>query len=168
MIRHRGEVSLFLQVFCGLKSRRTCSSLRQGASNHATLIASTRYKKRAFSCRWLKQGVSSVQLRRELWDEAVSKAYRELRAEFVTALFADPATPIRTPGFVPSTQTALDVVADQLGDARGGVLESLIRLVITCAEGEDPTTRLPAAALIARMAHTHADYHAHDEARDAQ
>jgi hypothetical protein len=110
--------------------------------------------------------VPAYQLRRELRDEAVSKAYRELRAEFVTALFADPATVLRTPAFVPDRRSALEVVADQLSGDQGGVLEALIRLVTVCAEGEDPRTRLPAAALIARMAHAHADLHAYDEANN--
>lgn len=109
-------------------------------------------------------GLQAHQLRAERRDALYAKAYQELRCEFVTALFANTLTPIQTPAFRPDRQRALDVVADLLtsDDGAASMLDSLLRLLVTCAEGEDAATRLPAQALLARMAHHHATYHAGD------
>jgi hypothetical protein len=114
-------------------------------------------------------GLAAHLTRNERRDEAVTKAYCALRAEFVTALFANVLTTLPTPAYIPAHQAALDVVADLIDADRGGLLDSMLRLVITCAQGEDPATRLPATALLARMAHAYADAHAHDQAiKDAE
>jgi hypothetical protein len=109
-------------------------------------------------------GLRAHQERREAWDAACATAYRELRAQFVTALFSDITTELPTAAFRPKSNTCAAVVLDQLDDSAGGVLECLTRLVVACAQGEDPATRLPASALIERMAHAYADTHAADQA----
>lgn len=112
----------------------------------------------------MRTGLQAHQTRTERRDALYAKAYQELRCEFVTALFANTLTEIQTPGFSDGSMRALEVVGDLISSREGAVsvLDSMLRLVTVCAEGEDPATRLPAQALIARMAHHHATYHAGD------
>lgn len=113
----------------------------------------------------LVTGRKAEALRQERREAQAASAYRELRAEFVTGLFDNTLQPIRTPAFRDKRMRLVDVVADMCGAADElRIFESMLRLVVSCAEGEEPATRLPAQALIARLAHTYASYHADDAA----
>lgn len=93
-------------------------------------------------------------------EAALEMAYRDLRTEFTKALLANPGRMVRTPGFARAVQPAYRAVADLCAaDDELHVLDELIRLAGVCANGNDPSTRLPAQALLARMAHAHAEMH---------
>lgn len=106
-----------------------------------------------------------LQAQHDTRDEAIRLAYRELRSEFITAAFANPLSEIRTPGFPDSRMRLVDVVSDMFcGRDELHLLDRIISLIVACAEGEDPATRLPANALLMCMAHQHAQFHAEDTA----
>jgi hypothetical protein len=98
-------------------------------------------------------------------EDLIRAAYRELRSEFITAAFANPLSEIRTPGFPDKRMRLVDVVSDMFcGRDELHLLDRIVSLIVTCAEGEDPATRLPANALLMCMAHQHAQFHAEDTA----
>lgn len=98
-------------------------------------------------------------------DELIRMAYRELRSEFITCAFANPLAEIRTPGFPDIRMRLTDVVSDMFcGRDELHLLDRIVSLIVSCAEGEDPATRLPANALLMCMAHQHAQFHAEDAA----
>jgi hypothetical protein len=98
-------------------------------------------------------------------DDAIRLAYKDLRSEFITAAFANPLSSIRTPGFPDKTMPLVDVVSDMFcGRDELHLLDRIISLIVSCAEGEDPSTRMPANALLMCIAHHHAQFHAEDQA----
>lgn len=106
-----------------------------------------------------------LQSRMDLRDEAIRLAYKDLRSEFITAAFANPLSEIRTPGFPDIRMRLVDVVSDMFcGRDELHLLDRIVSLIVACAEGEDPSTRLPANALLMCMAHQHAQFHAEDAA----
>jgi hypothetical protein len=113
-------------------------------------------------------GLQAHQARQEAHDALARKAYESLREEFVTALFADPQTTIRTPAYVPASMRAIDAVADWLSNEAGGPLAQLLALLTTCAEHDAPELRIPAQALVMDMARAHATYHAQDLADELE
>jgi hypothetical protein len=113
-------------------------------------------------------GLQAHQERQEAHDALARRAYESLREEFVTALFADPQTTIKTPAFVPAKQRAIDAVIDQLNNEAGGALSRLLGLLTTCAEHDAPELRIPAQALVMDMARAHATYHAQDLADELE
>jgi hypothetical protein len=95
--------------------------------------------------------------------ERVNAAYRELQREFITGVFANPLHVISTPAFVPDRMRLVDVVADLTACGDGlHLLESMLHLVTQVAEHDESPQRLTAQALLARMAHHHAEAHAED------
>lgn len=112
----------------------------------------------------MHSGLQAHQERAEAREARLSLAYQQLRTEFVTALFADPQTTIATPGFVPTSMRCIDVVEEQFSNEASGPLAALLRLLVVAAEHDAPELRVPAQAIVMRMARAHATYHAQDMA----
>lgn len=90
-------------------------------------------------------------------------AYASLRAGFTHAAFDDPCHHLPTPGGLKPVRRLVDVVADCLGPGDElDLLGPMLRIVAAAADGRDPRTRLPANALLARLAHLYAEEHADD------
>ena len=93
-------------------------------------------------------------------EAALTAAYRDLKVEFTKAVSLYPGRIVRTPGFNQGQATVAEAVVglctpnDELR-----IVEGMLSLVQRCAEGNDPATRLPAQALLALMAHHHAEMH---------
>lgn len=92
-------------------------------------------------------------------------AYTALRIEFVKAFFTSPDTPIHTPGHPFKTQPVCRVIADQmvLDEGFRRTFIPLLRLVVLCAEGQNPTLRAIAHAWLNERAKEHATYHQDDQ-----
>lgn len=94
---------------------------------------------------------------------ADTAAYATLRVEFVRAIYVNPLRPIPTPGAARPFTRLVDVVAEYVAPGDDlHVLESVLALVTACSEAQDPATRLPAQALLARLADLYATEHASD------
>lgn len=98
--------------------------------------------------------------------DAVRLAYQALRSDFITTAFSNPLQPVRTPGFRDQQRMPLvDVIEDMLSSDDGlHFMERMVMLMTACAEGDDPTTRLPGHALLMALAHRYANFHAQDAA----
>lgn len=106
-----------------------------------------------------------LEAEKEASTDAVRLAYQGLRSEFITTAFANPLQPIRTPGFRDRLTPLVDVVEDLVtGDVDMHFMERIVSLIVACAEGDDPATRLPGHALLMALAHRYANFHAADAA----
>ena len=89
------------------------------------------------------------------------RTYDRLHAEFIAAIYADPARLIHTPGFKPAQTSVADVWADWEAGTDGDALKhEALRIIVLAAQGQD--AQLRAQALIAQVAKKHAAFHEGD------
>lgn len=95
-----------------------------------------------------------------------AQCHQRLRDELIKALMEDPQRVVATPGFHVKSMTAADVVRDDLCSKLGDkLMHELLWIAGEVAKGQmNHKLHLRAAALIAGVAKSHADYHADDEA----
>lgn len=94
-------------------------------------------------------------------------AYIELRDEFIKAFNDGPEAEVRTPGATQKKRSIAYVIADDVTDKFEPYLE-MLRIISKAARGELKTPQdihefhLRASALVASLAHRHADWYGSD------
>lgn len=101
--------------------------------------------------------------RSEKRDRIAELCYRELRAEFIRAITSELGSVIESPAFNPPRQHLQDVVAELMAND-ATILRRLLDLLRAASASEDRSVKTRAHALIASLAHWHADTHCEEAA----
>jgi len=96
----------------------------------------------------------------------VEQEAARLKAEFIEACEVGPGAVVDTPAWGRRKTAPLEEVIGALTAGHNDYGAKLVELLAAASKSTDPGMRLPAQALIARMAAEHAEFHADDAATE--